>query len=121
VRWTVRLLGGAVEDTLDFGQGQLAGLDIVGGATRIEVRLPRPQGTVPVRMSGGANQFLLHAPADVPVRVRAGGGAGSVTVDGSTRSGVSAGTVVTQPGWEQATDRYDIDATAGVSALTVDR
>jgi len=121
VRWNVRIIGGAVEEIVDLGQGNLAGLDIVGGATRIEVRLPRPQGTVPVRMSGGANQFLLHAPGDTPVRVRLGSGAGNVSVDGSARSGVAAGTAITQPGWDQATDRYDIDAVAGVSALTVDR
>jgi hypothetical protein len=121
VRWTVRIVAGAVEEVLDLGAGRVAGLDVVGGASRIEVRLPRPQGGVSVRMSGGASQFLLRVPTDVPVRARLGSGAGSVTVDGTTRSGVAAGTVIAPPGWDGATDRYDIDAIAGVSALTVER
>jgi hypothetical protein len=57
----------------------------------------------------------------VPVRVRVGGGAGSATVDGARHNGLSAGTVLTSDGWDAASDRYDVDATAGVSALIVDR
>jgi hypothetical protein len=121
VRWTIRIVGGAVEEVVDLGAGRLAGLDIVGGVTRVEVRLPRPQGTVPVRMSGGANQFVVHAPTGVPVRARLGSGAANATVDSTTRTGVAAGTVVAPPEWDGAPDRYDVDAVAGVSALTVDR
>ena len=56
-----------------------------------------------------------------PVRVRAGGGAGSVTIGGRTHTGVSGGSVWVPAGWTAATDRYDIDATAGVSAIAVSR
>jgi hypothetical protein len=119
VRWTVRMVGGAVDEVIDASAGRLAGLDIVGGAARIEARLPRPEGTVPVRMSGGANQLAFDVPDGTPVRVRAGSGAASVTVDGVGHSGVAAGTVVATPGWDAAADRYDIDAVAGVAALTV--
>jgi hypothetical protein len=121
VRWAVRALGGGVEQVVDAGAGRLAGIDVVAGVTRIETTLPRPQGTVVVRMSGGANQFLLHAPDGVPVRVRIGGGAATAVLDGNARSGISAGTVITPPGWDGATDRYDVDAAAGVSAVIVDR
>jgi hypothetical protein len=118
-RWTVRVVGGAVDEMIDASAGRLAGLDIVGGAARIEVRLPRPEGTVPVRMSGGANQLAFDVPDGTPTRVRLGSGAASVTVDGAGHSGVGAGTIVATPGWDAATDRYDIDAIAGVAVLTV--
>jgi hypothetical protein len=72
-------------------------------------------------MSGGASEFLVHAPAGVPVRVRLGGGAGSVTVDGANRSGVPGGDVIVPAGWAGDPDRYDVDATAGVSSLVLDR
>jgi hypothetical protein len=55
------------------------------------------------------------------VRVAAGGGAGAVTVDGDKHSGVAGGTRWTPAGWESSVDRYDVDATAGVSAVTVER
>jgi hypothetical protein len=121
VRWVVRLDGGAAETTVDLASGRLAGLDFGAGSARIEATLPRPQGTVTVRMSGGAGSFGLHLPGGVPARVRLGSGASSVTLDGVRRSGITGGTTWAGPGWERATDRYDIDNTAGVSTLTLDR
>ncbi|MFI6760123.1 hypothetical protein ACIBF5_13395 [Micromonospora sp. NPDC050417] len=121
VRWHVRLGGGAGEETVDLSGGRIAEVEFSAGTNRAEVTLPPPGGTVRVVMSGGASQLLVHLTGDAPVRVRAGGGAGTVTVDGASRTGVAGGTVITPPAWAGATDRYDIDATAGVSTLTVDR
>jgi hypothetical protein len=121
VRWRVRLVAGASEETVDLSSGLVAGIEIVGGVSRIELTLPRPDGSVAVRLSGGANQFAIHLPGGVPVRVRLDSGAANVTVDGATRTGLAAGTVVGSPEWDGARDRYDIEAAAGVSMLTVDR
>ena len=55
------------------------------------------------------------------MQVRVGAGAGAVTLDGTTHNGVAAGSVFASTGWQQATDRYDVDASGGVSALVVDR
>jgi hypothetical protein len=57
----------------------------------------------------------------VPAQVIVGGGAGYLTVDGQTRTGVAGGTVLATPGWSTARSRFDVDATAGVSELTVGR
>jgi hypothetical protein len=53
--------------------------------------------------------------------VAAAGGAGSVTIDGATHSGVAGGSMWTPDNWAAAADRYDIDATSGVSTLNVSR
>jgi hypothetical protein len=121
VRWGVRLDGGSVQQTLDLTGGRLTGVDLVAGATRIDLSLPRPDGTVPIRLTGGATAFSVHTPADAPARVRVGSGAGSVRVNGVERTGVAAGEIFAPVGWDQATDRYDIDVSAGVSVLTLDR
>jgi hypothetical protein len=121
VRWHLRFTAGATSDLVDARTLDLADVTFVGGVSSIELTLPKPGGTVPVRMSGGANRFGLRVPAGVPVRVRAGGGAGTVALDGDTRSGVTAGTLVASDGWDGAQDRYDVDAAAGVSTVTVDR
>ncbi|MBV1852783.1 hypothetical protein [Catellatospora tritici] len=121
VRWDLRFSGGATETLVDMGTGRLGGLDFTAGSSRIEAVLPRPEGTRTVRMAGGASDFLVRAPQGVPVRVSAGGGAADVTVDGQRRSGVAGGSVFAPPGWDTAADRYDVDAVAGVSSLTVTR
>lgn len=121
VRWQVRLVGGATAATVDARGADLAGVEFVGGVTRIEAWLPRPKGVLVARMAGGASEYVVHAYGQTPARVRIGSGAATVTVDSTTRSGIAAGTVLAPPGWESATDRYDIDATGGVATLTVDR
>jgi hypothetical protein len=121
VRWSLRLLDGATTQVVDLSGGRLAGLDVVGGVTRLEVALPSPDGVVPVRVDGGAGQVRVTAPDGAPVRVQAGGGAGTVTVDGAVHQGVAAGVEFVPPGWPGAADRYDVVAGAGVGTLTVDR
>lgn len=118
VRWRVRLSGGATTEVVDLRGGRVDGVEFAAGVNRIELSLPAPRGVVPVRMSGGASDFTVLLPAGVDAGVRVGGGAGSVQVDGVRRTGLSGGTTVRS---STAADRYDIDATAGVSTLTVGR
>jgi hypothetical protein len=120
VTWTVRLVDGATSETLDLHDLKLARLEIIGGVSSIDLTLPGAHGSVPVRMSGGANSFAIHRPTGVPVRVRAGGGASSVTIDGDQHSGISGGSSFASSGWDAAADKYDVDCTAGVSTVAVD-
>jgi hypothetical protein len=118
VRWQVRMSGGATDELLDLRGARLSGVDLAAGATRIELRLPAPDRAVLIRMAGGASELTVHVPAGVATGVRVGGGAGSAEVDGIRRTGLAGGTVLstaTDP------DRYDVDATAGVSTLVLDR
>jgi hypothetical protein len=119
VRWALRLAGGATQDVLDLSAARTSGVDIVAGVTRIDLTLPRPQGTVPIRLAGGANEFTLHTPVGVPTRVTAGSGAGTITLNGVDRHGLAAGSVLATGGWETATDRYDVQLSSGVAVLTV--
>lgn len=121
VSWRIRLDGGAKQASVAMAGGRLAGLDFGAGNARITAGLPAPRGTVSVRMAGGASVFDVRLPKDVATRVRVAGGAGSVTIDGAVHTGIPGGTVYTPDGWDTATDRYLIDNTAGVSALTLDR
>jgi hypothetical protein len=121
VRWTVRLAGGANDEAVDLTGGPGGDVDFSSGTSRAAVALPAGKGTQRVVLGGGAAQFEVRLSGDDPVRVAANGGAGSVTIDGTTHSGVGGGSVWTPDGWSTAADRYDIDATSGVSTLTVSR
>lgn len=121
VRWKLTLAGGGLQQTVSFADGRLAALEFTAGSSEIDLTVPRPEGTLPITLSVGAGRLAVHAPPGVPAQIRLAGGAGTVTVDGAVRTGASGGTTMTQPGWAQAADRYDISLTVGVSTVTVDR
>jgi hypothetical protein len=122
VAWKLRFSGGYTEISVDAGAAaRVDAVDVASGVTRVELALPAPHGTTQVRVAGGANDVAVHVPSGPPAKIAIGGGAATVTVDGVSHSGVTAGTAFTPDGWDTATDRYDIAATSGVSTLTVDR
>jgi hypothetical protein len=121
MRWQIRLVAGSTDMTMDLAGGQLSGIEFIGGVSSIDLVLPQPDGTVPVTLAGGVGRWTTHLPKDVPVRFSAQADAGSVTVDGTMRSGVSAGTVIEPDGWAGARLRYDLVAATGVGSAVVDR
>ena len=121
VVWRIDLAGGTQRTDVNLRGGKVAAIAVTAGSDVLDVTLPRPAGTVPFLFAGGASQFRLSLPGGVPARVIAGGGAGYLTVDGQRLTGVAGGTVLATPGWASARSRFDINATAGVSRLTVIR
>jgi hypothetical protein len=121
VTWSLVFAGGTQRTVADLRGGHVAVLLFTAGSDVIGVTLPRPGGAVPLIMAGGASRLLVRLPAGVPVRVSASGGAGEVTLDGTTQAGIAGGTVLTSPGWREAEPDVDVDATAGASQITVTR
>lgn len=121
VTWTINLAGGTERTDVDLRGAKVGGIAETAGCDILDVSLPVPAGTVPFLLAGGASQVLLSLPGGVPAQVAAGGGAGYLSLDGQNLTGVAGGTVLTTPGWATATSRFAINATAGVSQLTVSR
>ena len=121
VTWSLDLAGGTQRTDVNLRGGRVGGIAVTAGSDILDVSLPRPAGTVPFLFAGGASQFSLSLPGGFPVRVTARGGAAFLTVDGQSLTGVAGGTVLTPPGWAAAAARFDVEATAGVSRLSVTR
>ena len=121
VTWSLDLAGGTQYTEADLRGGKVGGIAVTAGSDVLDVSLPKPAGTLPFLLAGGASQFLLSLPGGVPAQVTVGGGASFVSVDDQNLTGVAGGTVLTPPGWATATSRFDIDATSGFSRLTVSR
>jgi hypothetical protein len=121
VVWNLDLAGGTQRTAADLRGGRAGRITVTAGSDILDVTLPRPTGTTALRLAGGESQLLVSLPGGVPAQVTVGGGASFVTVDGQSLTGVAGGTVLTPPGWASAASRFDIDATAGVSRLTVSR
>lgn len=121
VTWALVFAGGTDRTVADLRGGHIAVLLFTAGSSVIDVTLPRPRGTVPVILAGGASRLLVRLPDGVPARVTAGGGAGEVVLDGAPRTGVAGGTVLSSSGWPGAGPRFDVDAVAGAALISVTR
>lgn len=118
VPWAIKAGMGMSDVVADLEDLELTDLEISGGASRIEVRLPRPQDAVRIRIGGGASDVELIRPTGVPVRVRIGVGTSKLSIDDYH---LEAGrkTDWRSPDYDVSDGRYDIEIGAGASNVTV--
>jgi hypothetical protein len=119
VRWDLRLVAGAGEQQLNLSDGRITRLD-VGASGLVEATLPPPAGTVPMTLADGVGAAIITAPA-APVRIGLTGGASAIDTPWTIRAAVPAGSVLAEPGWAGAPNRYAISFRGGVGHLTVRR
>jgi hypothetical protein len=119
VSWQFDFAGGTRRTVADLRGGRVAGITVTKGSDVIDLTLPRPRGSVPVRLAAGASQFLLRLPSGVPVRVTAAAGAGEISLGGRDHTRVADGSVFTTPGWAPGAAGFDIDAIAGAARVAV--
>jgi len=99
--------------------GNPSEIHLAGGASLIDMALPRPSGPLPVIMAGGVDQFRVRLPSGTPVRVTAASGAGTVTLDGQVHQGVAGGQSFTANGWQNGGPGVDVRAQAGAGVVQV--
>jgi class 3 adenylate cyclase len=120
VPWRIEARGGLSHVTATLDAVQLLGFEVRGGARAVVLTLPRPWGTVPVRLSSGASDVTMHRPARAGARVEVKGGSQSLTLDDQRFGAVGGETVWQSANYDTATDRYDISILRGARAVTVD-
>ena len=69
----------------------------------------RPDGVVPVRLTGSFNKVTVRRPADVPARLRVAGATSRVEVDGQLIAGSGGNLTLGSPGAAPVVDGYDIE------------
>jgi DNA-binding MarR family transcriptional regulator len=118
IPWSIELRGGVSQWSADLRSVQLAAFELKGGASKIEMLLPRPRGVVPVRVTGGISRISIERPVGVAMAFTLRGGAAEISVDGEVHKGV--GNLSTQtPGAESAADRYEIEVSGGASKMLI--
>jgi hypothetical protein len=115
VSWAIRLGGGARQVTVDLGGADVRSVAFDGGAARIDLKLPRLGGTLPISMSGGVRQWQIATDGRVKVQLVARRGGGNLVLYGNNRGGLRRGQRISADG----RDGIDVDATAGFGSLTV--
>ncbi|RAK38437.1 hypothetical protein B0I29_105385 [Actinoplanes lutulentus] len=120
VRWDIRLPAGAGEQQLNLRQGRVNRV-VLGSSGLAELSLPDPVGTVPVTFTGGVGAAIVTAATGAPFRIRFDQGAGSVVTPWTANNGTPAGTVLREPGYRRAADRYAIRVRSGLGDMTLRR
>ena len=120
VRWALTFGGGSQEQNIDLTGVRITGIDLAGGSRRTTLTLPAATGTVPIRVTGAVENLRITAPAASPVRIRVGSGAQTVKAGARTLRDVAPGSTLTPRNWG-VPDRYDVDAAARVTLLSVEK
>jgi hypothetical protein len=118
VAWALRFVGGADEQIVNLTGGKVSSIDLTGGSRRVDLTLPQPTGTVPLRVTGAIDDLSVTSPAGSPVRVQVDSGAKTVTAGDKTLRDVEPGSTLTPKDWK-VPNRYDIDAASRITLLTV--
>ena len=111
--------GGITGLTADLRGLRITGVSVSGGAGRIDLRLPRPSGAVPIHMDGGAASVSITRPEDVAVRATMPEGAAEIQFDERSIGPILDQTPLESPDYDGATNRYDIELMGGVAQLTI--
>jgi hypothetical protein len=119
VPWSIALRGGASGVDVDARGLELRGLRLDGGASKLDIWLPAPRGSVSVFIEGGVNRAQIQRPDGVPLQLQVQGGANRLEFDAQRFGAVGGEVRLASPGWELASDRYVVDVRGGASRLTV--
>jgi hypothetical protein len=118
IPWAIELRGGVSQWSADLRSVRLASFDLKGGASKIQLLLPVPQGVVPIRVDGGMSRVSIERPFGVAAGLTVRGGISEVVVDGEVHK--SAGNLSMQtPGAAEAANRYEIEVSGGASKISI--
>jgi hypothetical protein len=100
---------------------RLGSLKVDGGASRVDVILPAPSGSVTVLVLGGASNVAIRRPEGVSARLRVEGGVTNLRFDDRHVGAAGDEFDLRSAGYGGTTDRYDITITGGANNLSAER
>jgi uncharacterized membrane protein len=119
IPWQLDVRAGVTSLTADLRGLQVSAVSISGGAADLDLRLPRPSGTVPINIRDGAATVSIRRPDGVAIRATLPDGAVSVQFDERPIGPIGSQTPVQSPDYGDVTDRYDIELHGGAAKLTI--
>ena len=116
VQWAITIHSGAAADSYLLTSVKLTSLEVDTGASREEIALGMPSGSVPITINGGALTVHMHRPSGVAAQVSVSGGAVNLDFDGRHHRAV--GTVSDSSG--SASDMFNVQIDGGACTVTMD-
>ncbi|MEV0898793.1 hypothetical protein [Actinoplanes sp. NPDC049802] len=117
VVWSVLMRGGVRSGEFDLTGGRVGRVDLLGGARRVALALPRQDSVVPISMGGGIRDWRITTDGRTRVRAVLQRGAGEVELYGDRNRGVDKRSVFTVGDGDGG---IDLVAAEGVGTLTVE-
>jgi hypothetical protein len=119
IPWELDLHGGVSNLDADLQEISLRSLTLTGGVSQATILLPRPTGTVQIRVASGVSDLKVVRPPGVSAQLRVGGGASQLMFDDQHYGSIGGEIRLATPAYKTAADRYDIIVGGGVSNLVV--
>jgi len=120
VAWELVVRGGLASVDGDFAAGTVTRIEVSGGCSNVEIRLPKPEHTVPIRISGGASQLCLRRPAEVAVSVAVSGGVASIRLDDRSFDAIGGSARLETSRLVPGLPGYDVVVCGGASNVEVE-
>jgi uncharacterized membrane protein len=108
IPWEIEVQSGAWRLTADLRDLRLSRVTLEGAASNVDLRLPHPSGTVPIRIGGGANKISVLRPHGVAVSIVVNGTFGRLQVDGKSIEATDK-QPIQSAGFAREADRYYIE------------
>lgn len=119
VAWSVLFRRGVSKVNADLSRLSTANVDVEGGVSDVQLVLPKPAGTLKVRVGGGASKATILRPAGVPLRLSVRGGAAQLHVDQLVLGAIGGPFEWETPDYAKSSDRLELEIAGGASDLTV--
>ena len=118
VDWAIEVSGGITDLEADLGSLRFSGLDVRGGVNHLRLRLPRPSGTVRLRVEGGSSDARISRPARVPIGLLLRGG-GDIRFDGRRTKSSGSDVRLESEAFSSSPDRYQVEILGGAAELRI--
>lgn len=119
IPWQIVIKAGVATIKAELGGLDLAGLEVKGGLSGVQLDLPVPSGIVPIRVSGDAARITIRRPAGVAARARLKGWVTQFSFDDQPISGMSNDVRVASPDYDPAAPHYDIEVASSAGMVTI--
>lgn len=118
IPWAIVITGGLSRLEADLRELKLSELRVLGGVSRLVLKLGLPQQRVPICIHGGVERLEIVRPRAAPIALNVSGGSTRVELDGMSLTSV-AGPLRWQSHDELGSDLYDVEIHGGSSRLSI--
>lgn len=119
VTWSISVNTGAANDTFKLSNVKVGSIDLNTGASREDITLGKPAGTVPISVNGAALTVRLHRPSGTAASVHVSGMAVNLTADNQRYHGIGDESWQSS-GYDSASDAYKVDVNGAACTVTMD-